>query len=45
MENEKIAESFFNAIEKNDFTTAESYLSNNFKITGVGPEPLGAKEF
>jgi hypothetical protein len=45
MENEKIAESFFNAIEKNDFTTAENYLSNNFKITGVGPEPLGAKEF
>ena len=45
MENEKIAESFFNAIEKNDFTTAESYLSNNFKITGVGPEPLRAKEF
>ena len=45
MEQNKIAESFFNAIEKNDFTTAESYLSNNFKITGVGPEPLEAKEF
>ena len=45
MEQNKIVESFFNAIEKNDFTTAESYLSSNFKATGVGPDPLGAKEF
>jgi SnoaL-like polyketide cyclase len=45
MENEKIVESFFNAIEKSDFTTAESLVSNNFKVTGVGPEALGAKEF
>jgi|CZKP01.1.fsa_nt_gi hypothetical protein len=45
MEQNKIVESFFNAIEKNDFTTAESYLSSNFKVTGVGPDPLGAKEF
>ena len=45
MEQNKIVESFFNAIEKNDFTTAESYLSNNFRITGVGPDPLGAKEY
>jgi hypothetical protein len=45
MEQVKIVESLFNAIEKNDFTAAESYLSSNFKVTGVGPEPLGAKEF
>jgi hypothetical protein len=45
MEQEKIVESFFKAIEKNDFTAAESYLSNNFKVTGVGPDSLGAKEF
>ena len=31
MEQSKIAESFFNAIEKDDFTGAESYLSNNFR--------------
>jgi hypothetical protein len=45
MEQNKIVENFLNAIEKNDFTSAESYLSNNFKVTGVGTDPLGAKEF
>ena len=45
MEQDKIVESFFNAIEKNDFTTAESLVTNNFKVTGVGPEPLGVKEY
>jgi hypothetical protein len=45
MDQDKIVENFFNAIEKNDFTTAESLLTPTFKVTGVGPEPLGAKEF
>ncbi len=45
MEQNKIVENFFTAIEKNDFTAAESYLSNTFKVTGVAPTPLSAKEF
>lgn len=45
MENDKIVESFFQAIEKNDFAKAESLVTNNFKVTGVGPEPLGVKEY
>lgn len=45
MEETKIVEDFFNAIEKNDFNTAESLLSKNFKVFGVAPEPLGAKEY
>jgi hypothetical protein len=45
MEQNKIVESFFKAIEKSDFTTAESLVSNNFKVTGVGPDALGIKEF
>jgi len=45
MEQNKIVENFFKSIEKSDFTTAESLVTNNFKITGVGPEPLGIKEF
>jgi hypothetical protein len=45
MENTKIVEEFFEAIEKNDFTRAESLVSQDFKVTGVGPEPLGVKEF
>ncbi len=45
MENAKIVENFFQAIEKNDFSKAESYLSKDFKVTGVAPDPLGAKEF
>jgi hypothetical protein len=45
MEQNKIVEGFFNSIEKNDFTGAEGYLSKSFKVSGVGPELLGAKEF
>jgi hypothetical protein len=45
MQNTQIVEDFFKAIEKNDFTKAESYLSKDFKVTGVAPEPLGMKEF
>ena len=45
MEQNKIVENFFKSIEKNDFTAAESYLSKNFKVTGVGPDSLGAKEY
>lgn len=45
MEQDRIVDSFFKAIEKNDFTAAENCLTSNFKVTGVGPEPLGAKEF
>ncbi|MDR3609114.1 MAG: ester cyclase [Ignavibacteriaceae bacterium] len=45
MENTKIVEELFQSIEKNDFTRAESLLSKDFKITGIGPEGLGAKEF
>jgi hypothetical protein len=45
MEQNKIVESFFKAIEKSDFTAAESLVSNNCKITGVGPDGLGIKEF
>lgn len=45
MEQDKLVESLFNAIEKNDFTTAENCLTSNFKFTGVSPEPLGSKEF
>ena len=45
MDQTKIVENFFKAIEKDDFLTAESYMSSNVKVTGVGPEPLGAKEF
>jgi len=45
MGNEKVVESFFNAIEKDDFNAAEACLTKNFKVTGVGPSPLGAKEF
>jgi len=44
MELNKIAESFFNSIENKDFKKVESLLTNNFKITGVSPEPLGVKE-
>lgn len=45
MENTKLAEDLFHAIEKNDYEKAESLLSKDFKLTGVSPEPLGAKEF
>lgn len=45
MEQNKIVESFFKAIEKSDFAAAESLASNNCKITGVGPDGLGIKEF
>jgi hypothetical protein len=45
MGNTKIVEEFFQSIEKNDFTKAESLLSKDFKVTGVAPVPLGAKEF
>lgn len=44
MELDMIIENFFNAIENKDFSTVESLLANNFKITGVSPEPLGIKE-
>ncbi|MGE5401981.1 MAG: ester cyclase [Ignavibacteriales bacterium] len=40
-----MVEEFLTAIEKNNFPRAESYLSENFKVTGVGPEPLGMREF
>ena len=45
MEQDKVVERFFKSIEKNDFKAAESCLTSNFKVTGVGPEPLGAKEY
>jgi hypothetical protein len=45
MEHEMIVESFLNAIENNDFATAESFVSNNFNVIGVKPEPLTVKEF
>lgn len=45
MEEKRIVEELFQAIEKNDFVKAESYFSKDFKITGVTPEPLGVKEF
>ena len=45
MGQEKIVENFFNAIEKNDFKAAEGLLSKDFKVTGVGPAPLGPKEY
>jgi uncharacterized protein len=44
MELDTIAESFFYAVENKDFTKVERLLADNFKITGVSPEPLGAKE-
>lgn len=44
MELNMIVESFFNAVENKDFTIVESLLTNNFRITGVSPEPLGVKE-
>lgn len=45
MEEKRIVEEFFQTIEKNDFLKAHLYLDDNFKVTGVAPEPLGAKEF
>ena len=41
----KIVEEFLTAIENNDFTKADNFLSKNFKVTGVSPEPLGSNEF
>lgn len=38
-------EEFLTAIEKNDFAKAESFLSKTFKVTGVGPEALNAKDY
>jgi hypothetical protein len=45
MENEKIVEEYFTAIEKNDFAKAESYATKDLKVTGVGPEPLSLQQF
>ncbi|MDP4116438.1 MAG: ester cyclase [Bacteroidota bacterium] len=45
MENTRIVEDFLQAIERNDFTKAETYLARDFKVTGVAPDPLGANEF
>jgi hypothetical protein len=45
MENTKIVEGFLQAIEKNDFVKAESFVSKDFKVMGVSPDPLGTKEF
>jgi hypothetical protein len=45
MENTRIVEEFLTAIERNDFVKAESFLAKDFKVTGVAPEPLGAREF
>jgi hypothetical protein len=45
MGNEKIVEQFFREIEKNNFTVAETLVSENFEVVGVGPRPLGAREF
>jgi hypothetical protein len=39
-----IIEKFFDSIENEDFSEVESLLANNFRITGVSSEPLGAKE-
>lgn len=45
MENAKIVEDVLSWMEKNDFAKAESYISKDMKVTGVGPQPLGANEF
>ena len=45
MENDKIVESFFQAIENKDYAKAESLVTNNFKAIGISTEQLGVKEF
>ncbi|HZW38760.1 MAG TPA: nuclear transport factor 2 family protein [Ignavibacteriaceae bacterium] len=45
MMNRDIVEQFLSAIEKNDFKKAEGLLSEDFKFTGITPEPLGSKEY
>jgi hypothetical protein len=45
MVNTRVVEDFLTAIERNDFTRAETYLSNDFTVTGVAPEALTAKEY
>jgi hypothetical protein len=44
MELDTVVDSFFDAIENKDFTKAKNFVTNNFKITGVSPEPLGIEE-
>jgi hypothetical protein len=45
MENDEVVESFFQAIEKKDYSKVESLVTINFKAIGIGTEPLGIKEF
>jgi hypothetical protein len=45
MENDKIVEEYFNAIERSDFAKAESYCTKDLKVTGVSPEPLSLTQF
>lgn len=41
----KVVEEFLTAIENNDFTKADNFLSKDFKVVGVGPDPLGSNEY
>lgn len=45
MKSGKIVEEFLTAIENNDFTKADNFLSKDFKVVGVGPDPLSSNEF
>ena len=45
MENSKIVEEVLTGLERNDFTKVEPYFSNDMKVTGVTPVPLGVNEF
>ncbi|MCU7496409.1 MAG: ester cyclase [Ignavibacteria bacterium] len=41
----KVVEEFLTAIENNNFTKADNFLSKDFKAVGLGPDPLNSDEF
>lgn len=45
MKASKVVEEFAAAIENNDFTKADNFLSKDFRMVGDTPEPLGSNEF
>ena len=45
MKAQEIVQSLWNALEKNDYVTAKSYLSDDFQFSGPVPEPVKGEEW